>query len=242
MLQCGQQPPWLTSQRYGLPRFRHVFPRPWVRGAAALQQVIALGVAKTINGMAAVAALVLLLCVEVAGDDRLSYLRKSSLSSSMHMRALLSLFAILLLSNTGLAMAQSANADTTAVKTVLSSYKAALEKLDLTGVDALFAPDNQVVESGKVEGGYADYRDHHIGPELGHFKTFKFSDYAVAVRLEGPIALTTETYRYTIVLKDKPEPIERQSVTTSVLKKIDGQWKIVSTHSSSRTPKPKAKP
>jgi uncharacterized protein (TIGR02246 family) len=129
--------------------------------------------------------------------------------------------------------------ETAAVKAVLAAYKAALEKQDLAGVEALFAPDNQVVESGKVEGSYADYRDHHIGPELAHFKSFRFSDYVVDVRLEGAIALATETYRYTIVLKDKPDPIERQGVATSVLKKLDGQWRIISTHSSSRTPKPK---
>lgn len=157
------------------------------------------------------------------------------------MRAVLSLLAFLLLSTPGLATAQpAADADTVAVKAVLASYKSALERLDLAGVEQLFAPDNQVIESGKVEGGYADYRDHHIGPELGHFASFKFSDYSVAVRLEGPIALATETYRYTIVLKDKPEPIERQGVATSVLKKSDGQWQIVSTHSSSRVPKAKA--
>lgn len=157
------------------------------------------------------------------------------------MRAVLSLLAFLLLSTPGLATAQpAADADTVAVKAVLASYKSALERLDLAGVERLFAPDNQVVESGKVEGGYADYRDHHIGPELGHFASFKFSDYTVAVRLEGPIALATETYRYTIRLKDKPEPIERQGVATSVLKKSDGQWQIVSTHGSSRVPKAKA--
>lgn len=127
-----------------------------------------------------------------------------------------------------------------AVEAVLSSYKSALERLDLKGVDALFAPGNEVVESGKVEGGYADYRDHHIGPELGHFKSFTFSDYKVSVRVEAPLALATETYRYTIVLKDKPEPIVRQGVATSVLKKIDGRWKILSMHSSSRAPKPQA--
>lgn len=160
------------------------------------------------------------------------------------MRTLLALLATAVMAIAIPAGAHSADeADTAAVKAVLTTYKGALERLDLTGVEALFAPDNQVVESGKVEGGYADYRDHHIGPELGHFKTFRFSDYAVIVRLEGPIALATETYRYTIVLKDKPEPIERQGVATSVLKKIDGQWKIVSTHASSRTPRPnKPKP
>lgn len=140
------------------------------------------------------------------------------------------------------AVHSSDEADTAAVMSVLATYKGALEKLDLTGVEALFAADNQVVESGKVEGDYAAYRDHHIGPELGHFKTFRFSGYEVAVRLEGPIALATETYRYTIVLRDKPDPIERQGVATSVLKKIDGDWKIVSTHSSSRTPRPQANP
>ncbi|KAF1723468.1 hypothetical protein CSC76_15270 [Pseudoxanthomonas mexicana] len=92
-----------------------------------------------------------------------------------------------------------------------------------------------------MEGTYADYRDHHIGPELGHFESFQFSDYVVKVRLEGPIALATETYRYTIRLKDKPEPIERQGVATSVLRKSDGEWRIVSMHSSSRTPKPPKK-
>jgi uncharacterized protein (TIGR02246 family) len=134
------------------------------------------------------------------------------------------------------------SSDTQAVKAVLSIYKSALEKLDLTGVDALFAPVNEVVESGKVEGGYAEYRDHHIGPELSHFKSFSFSDYKVDVRIEAPVALATETYRYTIVLKDKPEPIERHGVATTVLKKIDGRWKILSTHSSSRAPRPKQPP
>lgn len=49
------------------------------------------------------------------------------------------------------------------VKAVLASYKHSLESLDLQGVEALFAPTNEVVESGKVEGSCADYRDHHIG-------------------------------------------------------------------------------
>lgn len=131
--------------------------------------------------------------------------------------------------------------DVEAAEAVLRQYKAALERLDLKGVDALFAPQNVVVESGKVEGSYADYLAHHIGPELGHFKSFKFSDYKVDTRLEGDIAVATETYRYTIVLKDKPEPIERQAAATTVLKKIDGHWRIIASHNSSRAPRaPKA--
>lgn len=129
--------------------------------------------------------------------------------------------------------------DSAAVRSVLESYKQALERRDLTGVERLFAPENEVIESGKVEGSYADYRDHHIGPELGHVESFAFSDYRVTLRIEGNIALATETYRYSIRLKDKPDVIERQGVATSVLKKSDGVWRIVSMHSSSRVPKPK---
>lgn len=128
--------------------------------------------------------------------------------------------------------------DVQAVEAVLQQYKDALERLDLRGVDALFAPGNTVVESGKVEGDFADYLVNHIGPELGHFTSFTFSDYKVATRIEGNLALATETYRYTIVLKNRPEPIERQAVATSALKKIDGRWQILSMHSSSRAPRP----
>lgn len=127
--------------------------------------------------------------------------------------------------------------DLDAVKTVLTAYKTSLERLDLTGVERLFANDNQVIESGKVEGSYADYLANHIGPELGHFESFTFSDYQVAVRVQDSVAWATETYRYSIRLKDKPEAIERRGVATSVLSKRDGQWKIVNMHNSSRVPK-----
>lgn len=134
--------------------------------------------------------------------------------------------------------AEPSKEDVQAVEAVLRQYKDALERLDLNGVDALFATPNTVVESGKVEGQYSDYLLNHIGPELDHFKSFRFSDYAVDTHIEGNIALATETYRYTIVLKDKPEPIEHQAVATSALKKINGRWQILSMHSSSRAPRP----
>lgn len=154
------------------------------------------------------------------------------------MRIAISMVVLLLLSAGAPSISHATDdSEIERVKQVLSSYKTALERLDLAGVEGLFAANNEVVESGKVEGDYAAYRDNHIGPELGHFESFEFSDYAVRVRMAGPVALATETYRYTIVLKGKREPIVRQAVATSVLAQSDGEWKIVSMHSSSRTPK-----
>lgn len=119
---------------------------------------------------------------------------------------------------------------------VLSSYKSAVERLDITGVEKLFAPDAVIIESGKVEGNFDAYRDHHLGPELKEFKSFTFGDYKADIKLEGPVAIATETYTYRIVLKSG-EALDRLGVATSVLKWNGQAWQIVTTHSSSRKPK-----
>ena len=124
---------------------------------------------------------------------------------------------------------------------VMKSYKDALQNLTTEGTFELFTEDSKVFESGGVEGSYAHYIEHHLGPELGHFKSFTFSDYEIDVQVDGNYAFTTETYVYTIVLKpnDKGEgrTISKKGIATSILKKVDGKWKIVKTHSSSRDKK-----
>jgi len=124
--------------------------------------------------------------------------------------------------------------DQSAVKAVLAAYNLALTSLDAAKAKDLFTADSAVFESGGVEGSYAHYLEHHIGPELAEFKEFSYRDYSADVRLELPLAITTESYIYRIVLKDGGKVIEKNAVTTSVLKKINGEWKIIQTHTSSR--------
>ena len=147
------------------------------------------------------------------------------------MKKVLLIFA--LLSFAGLLQAQT---DEQKVKDVLSSYKNALEKLDVKGTDILFVANSQIIESGKVEGTYQDYIAHHIGPELGDFVSFKFDPYNVAVTVAGDYAFAVETYDYTIVLKKDNSEIKRKGVASSFLKKESGTWKIVHMHNSSRKP------
>ena len=126
--------------------------------------------------------------------------------------------------------------DETAVRSVLSQYKEAIEKLDARGTERFFAADSAIFETGGREGNYANYLAHHLGPELGEFKSFRFSNYKVEVRFVGPVALTTESYIYRIETK-KGDVAERLGVATSVLTKVKGNWKIVSMHNSARRPK-----
>lgn len=124
---------------------------------------------------------------------------------------------------------------------VLKAYKSALENKTAEGTFDLFSADSEVYEQGGVEGSYANYIEHHLGPELSHFNRFEFSDYTVQVETSLPYAFTTETYTYTIELQGEkgasPRIIDRKGVATSVLKKTDGEWKIIKMHSSSRNKK-----
>lgn len=131
--------------------------------------------------------------------------------------------------------AQSRQTDRQAIERVLAQYVHAVEKLDVTGTEKLFAADSQIFESGGSEGSYAHYLAHHLRPEFKEFKSFKFSDYKVSVRFEGPLALATETYRFRIEPKEG-DPADRLGVATSVLRKTGGQWKIISMHNSARKP------
>ena len=136
---------------------------------------------------------------------------------------------------------QDADTDKEAVLTVMKTYKDALQSLTTEGTFELFTEDSKVFESGGVEGTYAHYIEHHLGPELGHFEKFEFSDYEIDAEVDLPYAFTTETYVYTIVLnpddKGNTRTIKKKGVATSILKKIDDKWQIVKTHSSSRNVK-----
>lgn len=164
-------------------------------------------------------------------------------------RFLLALFAapaLPALAQTTPPAAATPSADEAAVRAVLTTYQRAVQKLDTTGTHRLFTANSQVFESGGVEGTYRHYAAHHLAPELKEFSGFTFSDYQATVQVDGPYAFATETYTYTINLKPAPKekeakaPIVRRGVATSVLRKnAAGQWQIMSTHSSARTPRPK---
>jgi ketosteroid isomerase-like protein len=124
-----------------------------------------------------------------------------------------------------------------AIEQVLADYRSAIERLDARGTERLFAADSAVFENGGVEGTYANYLAHHLGPELGHFRSFRFADHRLDLWCDGAVAVATETYTYRIE-RTGGAPIERRGVTTSVLRRTGRDWQIVNMHGSSRAPRP----
>lgn len=119
---------------------------------------------------------------------------------------------------------------------VLVAYRAAIQSLDGTEMSALFFEESQVFENGKSEGSFAHYFEHHLAPELGHIKSFTFTNPKITVTEYGDMAIASESYGYAISLNDG-RIIERTGVATSVLKRDGANWKILQYHSSSRAPK-----
>ena len=131
-----------------------------------------------------------------------------------------------------LSFAQNKEAD--AAKAVLQQYKEAVEKLDVSGTERLFTPESKIFESGGSEGSYVHYMEHHLAPELKEFKSFTFSNYKVELTIDGKYAFATETYNYTIIVAKDNMDVKRKGVSTSVLRKVKGEWKIMISHNSSR--------
>lgn len=157
--------------------------------------------------------------------------------------AALSLLAVLLVAPPVLAHAtpapQAASQAQSEVAAVLEGYRAAVEALDGEAAAQFFWPEAQVYEQGGVEGRFADYLAHHLGPELAAFSAFTFEDRRLETTVAGDLAYATETYRYRIVFKDPTRAtVERRGVATSVLERRDGRWRIIRYHSSSRAPRP----
>lgn len=124
--------------------------------------------------------------------------------------------------------------DAEAAKAILKEYNSAVGKIDVTGTEKLFTPDSKIYESGGSEGNYAHYLEHHLIPELKEFKSFTFNDYKVEVTVDGNYAFASETYSYVIVIAKDNTEVKRKGIATSVLTKIDGEWKIMISHNSSR--------
>jgi len=116
----------------------------------------------------------------------------------------------------------------------VNTYRRNLEALKPQGNAALFAADAEIFESGSDEGQAADYFAHHLVPEFAQFQAFRLADVSQKAWRSGDIAWVSETYSYLITLKADGRPIEGKGVSTYVLRRLGGAWRIQTLHVSSR--------
>lgn len=122
--------------------------------------------------------------------------------------------------------------DEAAVRRTLAQSATGFERGDLAMLDGAYASDDSVTifESGHANYGWADYRDHHLVPEMKEFKNTKYALSDIKVRIAGDTAWATFKYALSGDIKDRH--IDVNGLGTAVLENRDGRWLIVHTHTS----------
>jgi ketosteroid isomerase-like protein len=121
---------------------------------------------------------------------------------------------------------------------VVDTFHAALKAGDTEKAMALLADDVLIYEGGGAEKSKAEYASHHLAADIAFVKEMKQSTSARSATATGDMVLVTSQGVTTGTYKD--EAINSRSTETMVLRRIDGQWKIVHIHWSSADIKPSA--
>ena len=128
------------------------------------------------------------------------------------------------------------------LKAWLQKYDAAFNAKDLDRLATFYHPDVTIFEGGSVNDGWADYRDHHLGPELKEFEALEFAHVDVAPHVQGDGRTAYVTSEYRLKTRIEGRPIDAEGLETLILLKgADGAWRIRHSHTSSRR-SPKAPP
>lgn len=123
------------------------------------------------------------------------------------------------------------------VAATLRELFAAAERHDLAALDTLYAGDSlTVVEGTGINRGWADYRDHHLGPELKEMKDFRYRPFEIEARVSGDLAWAT--FRYALQATIEGKPLDNTGRGTAILERRGARWVVRHTQTTSRPRRP----
>ena len=135
------------------------------------------------------------------------------------------------------AAATSQAADDAAdIQRLLTAYDEAFNTKNIDRMGVFYHPDVTIFEGGGVNRGWADYRDHHLGPEMAEFLKVSFAHTNVVAHVLGADKRTAYvTSDYSLKVQMKEREVDASGLETLILLKgDDGTWRIRHTHTSSR--------
>lgn len=114
---------------------------------------------------------------------------------------------------------------------------AAAERGDVAALDTLYAGDSlTVVEGAGINRGWADYRDHHLAPELKEMKGFRYRPFEIEARVSGDLAWAM--FRYALQADVNGRAIDALGRGTAILERRGNRWVVRHTQTSSRPRRP----
>jgi ketosteroid isomerase-like protein len=135
-----------------------------------------------------------------------------------------------------------------ALRDVLLRSASSFATNDIAEATKVWANDESltIFESGRANYGWADYRDHHLIPEMGEMKNTKYEFSDIKIHLAGNTAWATLKYTISadVMANGKSRHVDGGGLGTAILEKRADVWRIVHWHSSAprRAPIPAATP
>lgn len=123
------------------------------------------------------------------------------------------------------------------VAAAIEALFAAAERNDLAALDSLYAgSDLTVIESTGINRGWANYRDHHLAPEMKEMKGFRYRPFEIEPHVAGNTAWAI--FRYNLKAETGGRALDLVGRGTAILEKRKGRWVVRHTHTASRARRP----
>jgi hypothetical protein len=90
------------------------------------------------------------------------------------------------------------------------------------------------IESGGQNEGLTELVEHHVEPEGDALDDFELSLSNVETNIEGDFAWVIADVEFKALVKKDQRQIHSRGYETFLFRRVDGNWKVVHTHSSSR--------
>lgn len=127
--------------------------------------------------------------------------------------------------------------DSAAVAAALTSLFHAAERSDLSALDTLYAgQDLTIIEGAGINRTWADYRDHHLAPEMKEMKNLRYSPAEIEVHVSGNVAWAI--FRYTLRAEANSRVVDVVGRGTAILEKRQNRWVVRHTQTSGRARRP----
>ena len=123
------------------------------------------------------------------------------------------------------------------VVAAIEALFAAAERGDLVALDSLYAGSElTVIESTGINRVWADYRDHHLAPELKEMKDFRYRPFEIEPHVTGTTAWAI--FRYNLKAATGGRVLDLVGRGTAILEKKNERWVVRHTHTASRARRP----
>ena len=120
---------------------------------------------------------------------------------------------------------------------VVNAFHAALKRGDATAALNLMAEDVVIFESGGVERNRAEYATHHLKSDAAFSAATTRTPISQTIASDGNLSSVMSVEFVKGTFRDRP--VNTRSVETMVLRKTEGQWRIIHIHWSSANIKSK---